>query len=335
MLKTISLIASTLLVTVAFTACEEGTKGTKEPELLLTNQTISVAEDTNTSFDLSKHFANVSSYKISSSLNTTLDQNNLTIISSNVDTTTEYIVSIVASDDNNNSVNSNITIEVVDEQDDQAITLSDITIAEYVSYGRDLSLSLTATDSDDMESVTSEVKDSNGYVIYRRISYSDTDSTKISVNESFSNLEIGTYSLVITALGADSGEGDRSLISQTHSFSVGLDTPEQFDFKDQSNLSLNSTLRTNTYTVSGQLATILYTTTNGTLVVNGKNRGTSYSLINGDTLAVDVTSSSSYSTSITTMVSANGVSDIFVFSTQSDPSVYTPPSATPPSPPSL
>jgi len=316
-------------------ACEEESGGVNKPKLLLTNQTISIVEDTNTSFDLNNYFANASRYEISTTLDIVLSENSVTIISSNVDKTTEYTLSIIASDDNNNSISSDITVEIVDEQDDQSVVLSDVTIAEQIAYGRDVSLSLTATDSDNMESVTSELKDSNGDVVYRRVSYSDLNYTKVSVNETFSNLSAGSYSLIITALGVDGGEGYRSSASQVHNFIVYLDAPDQFDFEDQSNLSLNSTVRTNTIVVSGQLATILYTTTNGTLVVNGRNRGTSYSLINGDTLGVDVVSSSTYSTSITTTVTANGVSDSFVFTTEDNPIVNTPPSIIPPSLPAL
>lgn len=257
----VSLLVSTLTFTAC--GFNDGSDSASRPlEALIENPSIFIPENTTESTDVSVYIANASSFTfvdndsdsettvsadgksfISASLNITLSDNIITIVAGGVDVSTVYnfgivgvstasyfgMVGIVGADDSTNSLEVNATVEVVDAQDDQAVVLSDVVASSKVTSGEDVSISLVATDPDGMETVTVEVKDSNDAILHTVVAYADGNisraiNTTITVNETFSNLEVGSYSFVITAKGLVGGEGERSSISEDYEFVMEEET---------------------------------------------------------------------------------------------------------------
>src|SRR5210317_1584386 len=111
-------------------------------------------------------------------------------------------------------------------------------------------------------------------------------------------------------------------ISGTYSIStqgVPVDTtPNPFSFTDQSNLNLNTLIYSNTVTISGINQTVSVSATNGAqFSINGGSYVTSGSISNGQTLRVRLTSSGSYNTAVSTIVTVGGTSDVWSITTRS------------------
>lgn len=235
------------------------------PKVLLSNQSISIPENTTHSFDSSRYFENVSTYRFVSAdgnlttdlltddINISLVGNNLTVITAEVETTSSRTFTIKASDKNNNSIDTNITVEVVDTKDDQAIVVSGINISTTILVDQTALVRLSAVDMDNMQSVIVLLKNSDDTVMETRSIYVDNNLSQIEVSEDFTNLAVGRYSFYIVANGVIGGEGDRSSFTQSSTLVVreADDTPYDFDFLDQSNLLLNRVVTTNTIAVVG------------------------------------------------------------------------------------
>jgi hypothetical protein len=96
--------------------------------------------------------------------------------------------------------------------------------------------------------------------------------------------------------------------------------PDPFTFTDQTGVALNTTVTSNTITVSGINAAASISITGGTYAVNGlPYTSASGKVSNGDTVTVQMTSSGSYSTLTNATLTIGGVSDIFSVSTQAEP----------------
>ena len=93
-------------------------------------------------------------------------------------------------------------------------------------------------------------------------------------------------------------------------------TPDAFTFTDQTGVALNSTITSNTITVSGITAAASISITGGTYSINGGAYTSSAGTVtNGQTVSVRHTSSSSYSTATNTTLTIGGVSDTFTSTT--------------------
>src|SRR6056300_553140 len=124
-------------------------------------------------------------------------------------------------------------------------------------------------------------------------------------------------------------------VSETYSIStqgVPADTtPDAFNFTNQSNLNLNTLIYSNTVTISGINQAVSVSATNGAqFSINGGSYVTSGSISNGQTLRVRLTTSGSYSTSVSTTVTVGGTSDVWSITTRTQAQATTPtfPSAT-------
>jgi hypothetical protein len=93
-------------------------------------------------------------------------------------------------------------------------------------------------------------------------------------------------------------------------------TPDGFTFTDQSNVALNSTITSNTITVSGINTGASISITGGSYSISGGGYTTATGTItNGQTVTVQHTSSSSFSTGVNTVLTIGGVSDTFTSTT--------------------
>jgi Calx-beta domain len=97
-------------------------------------------------------------------------------------------------------------------------------------------------------------------------------------------------------------------------------TPDAFSFASQSGIALNTTVTSNTITVSGINAPASISVTGGSYSINGGSFSTASGTVNnGNTLAVRVTSSGSFSTQTCAMLNINGVQGSFCATTQAAP----------------
>jgi len=337
-MKNYMILIGSILVALLFSACGGGSSSSsvKTLEVLVENPRFSIPETVSFSFNASEYIANSSTVIFvdsdsdadtavsanaksftAPSIVITMVDDNVTVVTANVKTTTTYTFTLKGSDESNNSVETTVTVEIVDQQDDQAVSITDLNVSETVIVGANAFIKLKASDADGMEVVTLDLNDSEGNLIDSDSIYSDTNLSQVDVNKTFTALEVGTYTITMTAKGVIGGEGDRSTISQTYEFSVGLDTPDAFDFVNMYNQNLGVPVTTNTQTITGITTPVEFSTTRGTLIVNGVNTNSATAYVsNNDTLAVRVQTSSSYSSTISTTVSGGGVSDSFSVTTK-------------------
>lgn len=103
-------------------------------------------------------------------------------------------------------------------------------------------------------------------------------------------------------------------------------TPDAFTFTDQTGVALSSTITSNTLTITGINTATSISVTGGTYSINGGAfTSVSGTITNGQTVAVQHTSSSSYSTATNTTLTIGGVSDTFTSTTIASPAYDTTP----------
>jgi hypothetical protein len=93
--------------------------------------------------------------------------------------------------------------------------------------------------------------------------------------------------------------------------------PDQFIFVDQTGVALNTVITSNTITVSGINASTAISITGGKYSINGGSyRTTSSTVTNGNTVKVQLTSSTSANTTKSATLTIGGVSDTFSVTTR-------------------
>src|SRR6056300_459454 len=139
----------------------------------------------------------------------------------------------------------------------------------------------------------------------------------------------GSYSSTVTVILTVGSTADTYSI--TTEGEPADTTPDAFNFTDQSNLSLSTLTYSNNVTISGINQAVSVSATNGAqFSINGGSYVTSGSISNGQTLRVRLTTSGSYSTSVSTTVTVGGTSDVWSITTRAQAQATTPtfPSAT-------
>ncbi len=107
-------------------------------------------------------------------------------------------------------------------------------------------------------------------------------------------------------------EGNSSVGTGIQSFTTSDTVPDPFTFKDQSNVSLNTEITSNTITVNGIDTTTPISISGGTYSVNSGEFTDSNGTVNdSDSVRVSITSSSSYSTKVSAELNIGGVIDTF------------------------
>jgi hypothetical protein len=102
--------------------------------------------------------------------------------------------------------------------------------------------------------------------------------------------------------------------------SVTNTVPNPFSFTDQTNAALNTTITSNTITVSGIDAAVPISITGGTYSINGGSyTSASGTVSDGNPVKVQLTSSGSYSTTTSATLTIGGISAIFNVTTQAAP----------------
>ena len=133
----------------------------------------------------------------------------------------------------------------------------------------------------------------------------------------------GSYSTTVTVILTVGSTADTYSI--TTEGEPADTTPDAFNFTDQSNLNLNTLTYSNTVTISGINQAVSVSATNGAqFSINGGSYVTSGSISNGQTLRVRLTTSGSYSTSVSTTVTVGGTSDVWSITTIAQAQATTP-----------
>ena len=133
----------------------------------------------------------------------------------------------------------------------------------------------------------------------------------------------GSYSTTVTVILTVGSTADTYSI--TTEGEPADTTPDAFNFTDQSNLNLNTLTYSNTETISGINQAVSVSATNGAqFSINGGSYVTSGSISNGQTLRVRLTTSGSYSTSVSTTVTVGGTSDVWSITTRAQAQATTP-----------
>lgn len=97
---------------------------------------------------------------------------------------------------------------------------------------------------------------------------------------------------------------------------------QNIQFEHQTGVSLSTDITSNTVTFTELTEDFLAVAENCTLIVNGIDSGTSATVRNNDTLALRVTSSSVYSSSVAAYVTLGAFRGIFVVRTLADPTLF-------------
>jgi methionine-rich copper-binding protein CopC len=101
---------------------------------------------------------------------------------------------------------------------------------------------------------------------------------------------------------------------------VGDTTPDSFSFSDQTNVAVSTVITSDTITVAGITGAAAISVTSGEYKIgSGSFTSTAGTVNNGDTVTVQHTSSSSFSTNTDTMLTIGGVSDTFTSTTVAAP----------------
>jgi hypothetical protein len=133
----------------------------------------------------------------------------------------------------------------------------------------------------------------------------------------------GSYSTTVTVILTVGSTADTYSI--TTEGEPADTTPNTFDFTDQSNLNLSTLTYSNNVTISGINQAVSVSATNGAqFSINGGSYVTSGSISNGQTLRVRLTTSGSYSTSVSTTVTVGGTSDVWSITTRAQAQATTP-----------
>ena len=151
-------------------------------------------------------------------------------------------------------------------------------------------------------------------------SVNNGDSVAVRVTSS------GSYSTTVNVTLSVGGVSDVFSVTTESAPAPAVDTtPNGFTFTDLNGQNRSTLLSSNTITVSGINSASAISVSGGEYSVNGGAWVSSNgSVNNGDSVAVRVTSSGSYSTTVNVTLSVGGVSDVFSVTTESAPVISTP-----------
>jgi len=125
-----------------------------------------------------------------------------------------------------------------------------------------------------------------------------------------------SYSVTFRTRDTEQAVWYSTTLSGTISAGATDTTPDAFTFTDQTGVALNSTIISNTITVSGINAASAISISGGTYSINGgAYTSSSGTVTNGQTVSVAHTSSGSNGTAVNTTLTIGGVSDTFTSTT--------------------
>jgi hypothetical protein len=200
------------------------------------------------------------------------------------------------------------------------------------TVGSQMTISATASDASGISRCAYSLVKGGSTVLGIIYQNSDGDGMVTSYNwtipATFNGYTInGTdYQIFVAAWDASPNHNSNGALSSGYITLQPVDTmPDQFTFTAQTGVALNTTITSNTITVSGINAAASITITGGTYSINGGAYTSATGTVNnGNTVTVRQTSSGSYSSTTNATLTIGGVSGTFSVTTQSAPVDTTP-----------
>jgi len=144
---------------------------------------------------------------------------------------------------------------------------------------------------------------------------------------------IGALLMLVACGGGNGGSDTATTTATTETTETTTTGTTNLAFSNIDNAELDTDYTTNVVTIVGVDGTVTVKTNNGSIVVNGVDKGVSeFDVYNGDTVAIKVRSSGSYSTAITVRVTAGEDVDFFGVTTKAEDVVAPPPVTPSPTP---
>jgi N-acetylmuramoyl-L-alanine amidase len=204
------------------------------------------------------------------------------------------------------------------------------------TVGSQMTISATASDASGISRCAYSLVKGGSTVLGIIYQNSDGDGMVTSYNwtipATFNGYTInGTdYQIFVAAWDASPNHNSNGALSSGYITLQPVDTmPDQFTFTAQTGVALNTTITSNTITVSGINAAASITITGGTYSINGGAYTSATGTVNnGNTVTVRQTSSCSYLSTTNATLTIGGVSGTFSVTTQSAPVDITPPAIT-------
>jgi hypothetical protein len=180
-------------------------------------------------------------------------------------------------------------------------------------------LNISSGDTIELGIDTSSYADGNGWLRYGTPVGCTTSATSGADGEGVvitPNVGATSYSVTFRTLISETSTYYYGRIAGTISSGASDTTPDAFTFTDQTGVALNSTIISNTITVSGINAASAISISGGTYSINGgAYTSSSGTVTNGQIVSVAHTSSGSNSTAVNTTLTIGGVSDTFTSTT--------------------
>ncbi len=164
----------------------------------------------------------------------------------------------------------------------------------------------TITQNSDVQSQNFRSRINGVEITPNNVSNPGIAPTNITINNSSFNYTVQPFSVTSFVLN-----------TEVDSSQNGNDTtPDSFNIQNLTNQPINTNVTTNAITITGINTTVNATTTLGTIVKNGTNTNqTSTTVVNGDNLAIRLTTSPNYSTTLNGTLTVGTVSDNFSVTT--------------------
>lgn len=191
-----------------------------------------------------------------------------------------------------------------------AFDFTDVTGATAGSTVTSNTLTLTGFNVPILVSVTGGLISINGGTFTATSSELEPGQT-LRLRGTASGSSLGVVNVVVTAGGVSN-----TWSITTEEFGGGDTTPDAFTFNDVTNATLSTQYTSNTITISGIDSPAPISITGGTYSVNGGSHTSSPGTVeNGNTVAVRVTSSASFSTAVNATLTIGAVGDTYTVTT--------------------
>ncbi|NOQ76650.1 MAG: hypothetical protein GQ475_02430 [Methylococcaceae bacterium] len=154
---------------------------------------------------------------------------------------------------------------------------------------------------------------------YRNASSSVVNGDVIQVRQLSSSQYLTTKSTVLSLNGVTDSFDVTTLANTSDS------TPDVFNFTDQTGVAVNSTVFSNSITISGINVATTISINVGSFSINGSAYTSANTAVsNGDSITISLIASTNYNSTTQATLTIGGVSDVFSVTTQNDPADSTP-----------
>jgi hypothetical protein len=157
---------------------------------------------------------------ISNALEIYIEEKKIRFIAHEVNTTTLFTFTLKGSDTKNQSIETIYSLNVFNYDEDKSLILSKITLPTTVIFNTDAIVKFTLEDIDNIESATLILRDNTADIIQEKTFFPRSTLDKLDIEQIYTALLVGEYTLTLTAQGVVLGEGNNSYLERSYNFSV-------------------------------------------------------------------------------------------------------------------